>query len=79
MVKNKYLRNTNSDSLIYCASFAGIGILEVAPNFIFILVIAVFITLLFNQLKTHAIGYGGKLGTIAFVSSLIVWSASKWF
>ncbi len=79
LIKNKTFKKINADSLVYCASFAAIGVLKVAPNIIFIIVLAIVITSLFNLAKSYAVGFGGKLGTIAFVSSLIVWGASNWF
>ncbi|MCK5731887.1 MAG: hypothetical protein KAH13_02640, partial [Tenericutes bacterium] len=58
---------------VYCGSFA--GMVSVALfGFAEVLVLALICAFIYNLTKPLFKGYGGKLGTIAFMSSLIVHS-----
>lgn len=58
--------------MFFSASLAGISSETYLPNpgFVFLLGLVTFVV--FNILKKVFIGYGGKLGTIAFISNLLV-------
>lgn len=54
---------------VYCASFAAIGThLNYNSPFEFI-VLPLFVGILFNLLRPYFVGFGGKLGSLAFVAT----------
>ncbi len=58
---------------IYCGAFAGM-VSVVLFSFLEVLILSVICSIIYTLSKTIFNGFGGKLGTIAFLSSLIVHS-----
>lgn len=55
-------------AIIYCGSFAGMSSQSYLVNTTWLIPISIFGGLIFYYTKSIALGFGGKLGTIAFVS-----------
>lgn len=62
-------KRSHISSIIYCASFAAIGAVSISNNNFFLLLIPLFVSSLFYALKDKFIGWGGKLGAIAFAAT----------
>jgi len=74
--KNKF----HLSPLIYCASFAAIGLS--LSSMTSIIILTLIIPNLFTLSQKRFLGFGGKLGSIAYISGLIVFFISKetgWF
>lgn len=66
------VENSGIHSVIYAGSFAGMCSLDNLPTHWHVFFISVIGTFLYLLLKPHMTGFGGKLGVIALLSSLIV-------
>lgn len=64
---SKYI-SKKASTIIYCSSFAAIGVLEVNQRISLLLLVPIFVWIIFRFLDNHFHGHGGKLGTIAFLS-----------
>ncbi len=64
-----FSNKSNISTLVYCSSFAAIGVTELTNSFVLIFLLPILLMFIYQLTKTVAKGYGGKLGTIAFVSS----------
>ena len=58
--------------MMYCASFAGMANLERIPNEIYMVITGILCALFFIYSAPYLGGAGGKLGTIAFASCIIM-------
>lgn len=75
-----FARNIKKDSeylaklpvAIYCGAFVGMSSLAIAPSFGFILAAGILAGVLLLYSKSLFLGVGGKLGTMAFASVIIV-------
>lgn len=59
------------DDTFFSAALAGLTAKRYLPNPGFVFLLAIFVFLIFNSVKKILIGFGGKLGTIAFFSNLL--------
>lgn len=64
----KSVSNTDIQALVYSGCFAGMCSKEIAPHALSLLIVSIFGALIYTYSKNHFHGYGGKLGTIAFLS-----------
>lgn len=58
-------------SAIYAGSFAGMCSMSVLSSYEETFILSMILTVLFILTRSIAVGFGGKLGTLAFLSSLI--------
>jgi hypothetical protein len=58
-------------SAIYAGSFAGMYSTKILQHPFHLILLSVIGTLLYLIMKPHFDGFGGKLGTIAFISSVV--------
>ncbi len=63
------LFDKSSSAIMYCSSFAAIGALEIHQGLVFLLIIPLLVWLLYRSLELRFIGFGGKLGTVAFIGT----------
>lgn len=54
---------------VYCASFAAIGLQDFQPNIFDSIMLVLIISVAFYSTRKIFIGFGGKLGTLAFIST----------
>lgn len=59
-----FLKTNKYDALIFCGSFIAMGHIE---NQFYLLTASLLSTFALIRIKDHFDGYGGKLGTIAFI------------
>ena len=60
--------DTKANALIYCATFAAIGVTEVTDDYLLLPIIPFIVWIINKKLQSYFVGHGGKLGTIAFIS-----------
>ena len=63
----------------YCGTFIGMSSLQIFSSHIILLTATCFGAIIFFFSKKYFNGLGGKLGTIAFISVLVVFLGSKLF
>jgi hypothetical protein len=73
VLPNTHLGSTYA-LLFFAASFAGMSSQDKIKTPVFVILTGVIVGLLFYSLNTHLNGVGGKLGTIALISSTTVYS-----
>lgn len=73
--KSDYLKKL--PSAIYCGAFIGMSSMQVSPSIDFIIVAGFFTCIILMMSKNLFLGFGGKLGTIAFfgvaLASIFFW------
>jgi len=64
-------RQEDIRAIIYCSSFSAIGLNTLIVSKLEVALLPLLIVFLYNSLKSKFIGLGGKLGSIAFVASVV--------
>lgn len=70
----KCLNYKLGSEVIYCSSFAAIGVKEILNSHVEISILLILLTVVFITSKNVYRGFGGKLGTIAFITTYIIGS-----
>lgn len=71
LMRNNFFDHIEAKQLIYCASFAAMSSTEIIRNYYDVVFISVLISACFHFSRSWFKGYGGRLGSIAFVAVLI--------
>lgn len=71
MPDSKHYDAPEMKAIIYTASFAAMTSPAFLENIFSLPILAILVTSLYHITKMYFIGFGGKLGSIAFVSSII--------
>lgn len=69
---SKIVEKSGIHAVIYSGSFAGMCSLDNLPTHLHVFTISIIGTLFYFLLKSHLTGFGGKLGVIALLSSLVM-------
>ena len=69
---SKVVEKTGIHAVIYSGSFAGMCSSQNLPTYLHVFNISIIGTVFYFLLKPHLIGFGGKLGVIALLSSLVM-------
>ena len=69
--KSKYYDSAKAIAAIYCGSFASMTALGHFNSFQLVLVLSLIVGVCFTVCTPYFRGVGGKLGTIAFISSVV--------
>lgn len=67
---SKTLNNHDTSAIIYAGSFAGMSSVSIIPHPAYLIVLGMIGGFTYYKFTPYFIGLGGKLGTIAFISSL---------
>lgn len=69
---SKMVEKAGIHAVIYSGSFAGMCSLDNLPTHLHVFTISIIGTVFYFLLRPHLTGFGGKLGVIALLSSLIM-------
>jgi hypothetical protein len=75
--KKYFNQSLNYPSLIYLGSFIAMSSRALLPGMIDVLLASSLATGIFYWTKSLCVGWGGRLGSIAFIASLILWWGGK--
>lgn len=69
---SRVVESASLHAVIYSGSFAGMCSLDKLPTHLHVFTISIIGTLFYFLLRPHLAGFGGKLGVIALLSSLVM-------
>jgi hypothetical protein len=74
LIPKKYNNETlNYPSLIYLGSFVAMSSFDILPNPLSVVLASLLASAIYYLSKHLLVGIGGKLGTMAFIASFIMW------